>query len=773
MVQPLPELPAQAAARTNPLMRLSWWGVLAAIVVLAVWLRWTVFQVYLDNESLFPVPARAARAMQWASEILGDAATGGMGGVATHDDPGYALLVALFWGVSGVHTAVAIQVGTLLCDLLALVLLSHATRRVFGPSPGLIVGALYAVYMPIIIEGCFLNNLAAVVHFAIFAIWLLAIPRASNRLQFVSMALAGLVAGLASVVRVTFLLFPVPAGLLLLCRDGWRKGGLLALTFWMTGYGAFFAISGWMGGGAHTFWHSFHTGLGDFPNPLGIGRTDLTTFIDADETARGTLPYQGDYDAILKARSLMIVADNPGFYLNLLAKRTWKVLFGQQDWWILAGFGVVAPQLKIITWSLFSLCLVGIAIVCRHSWSSAAFLILGHLYFALCVVPVIVYHSGYYLTASVLQLPFAALALSRLCRLFPLADPSREHEAWRLSPLSPRPLLGAVVVGTLIALVSVGALFLHARRVSGSWKQDLLQRISSHAAVSRWGEHAPANHLDEIVLDITPELAIGDTYLAHVTLDVERGRIATVVEDATGKPCGKPAYTTAPGLAHCLFGWTAKSSGSFRLRVWDSLPIHFPAYYDELSSATLEGAFRHFGILDHAKFEFFPNLRVEASASNFPNGHESLPFKFDKIRWSLNETQKIPNYWATHAPCHLQLTLPHEPTVCRLILHLLPTSFFPPVVTVQKPGGKGLSWLEPLRTLRDSEGGEIRYDFVPTQINRLRLSFLGAEVENRLVSIRDVSIPDPARFRLREAALYHLGSARVAGYPTRLSFLEH
>jgi hypothetical protein len=172
---------------------------------------------------------------------------------------------------------------------------------------------------------------------------------------------------------------------------------------------------------------------------------------------------------------------------------------------------------------------------------------------------------------------------------------------------------------------------------------------------------------------------------------------------------------------------------------------------------------------------------VQVSSTLFPNGHESLPFQINKLRWGVNETTKIPGYWAGSPPCSATLTLTHEPVISQLVLINNSGKMDIPLVTV-RAGGQVFPVPLPTETIERGGSGKIlRFFFPPIQASEIAIRLdKGPSEDKKLAYLNDVSLPDAAEFEVVKTLLYRLNQFAPTksdepegrGYPTHLSFAE-
>jgi len=768
----------------------------AGILFLFFAIRVHVLGVYDDNRSRFETRARTEFAVEDAERFFsGTGFRALFREGATSDDQGFALVVAGAWLVTGKHTIDSISYLNFGLDFLALLALCSSVWRVFGRLPGLLVGFLYAAYVPIAVEICVANVLIYQVHAAVFLVWFLTwFPR---RLwsQVASTLIVGLLSVLASMIRGTFALFPIALAFHLFLREGRKRGVLLALVLLAVSLGGLGFVKKVLRNPTHPVSHNLFIGLGDFPNPWGITTIDSRGWDEARNLQKGVQLYSPEYLEILRARTLTLVDEAPGYYLRLVAKRIWRVLFAEQSNWWFFGFGADRGQRSILAWAIFLLFLAGLRVAYANKIHDSSLYLLAFLYFGFIVVPIITSHPDYYLTASVMQLPFAALALSRLrlsVRARPVGDQVGEEKtrpAWAISPCNKVFVRMAAAAGCA-GIVAAFVLFLaYARMESKSWREAFLTRVEGYEVVEKWHHSPPSDSGYGSSHPITTPVPVqkGSPYLFHTVLQVERGRLGLQAFDDSGKSLSAITYSSSPGRIHCFTGWFAPNDRSVALHVWDALPCGPTLMDDERQTQTVLEAYNHYRIADHAKFEFFPGNRVEVSSTLFPNGHQDMPFKVDKLRWDKNEPIKIPAYWAANTPCSATLDLAQDPEVSQLLLTNRKGELKTPKILVRTPGSLLFQTLPVESIERGSQGKALRFFFPPVRVSAMAIRFDEAPDDSGVASLTDFSLPDSARFEVIRTTLYRIPPEALSlpvdpktgqkpppteGFPQSLSFLD-
>jgi hypothetical protein len=765
--------------------------VLAAFFILVLFfsVRIHVLKVFEDNEALFETRARTETAMEDAESFLsGNGFRAVFKRGSTTDDQGFGLVVVMAWLLTGDHNIESIRLFNLGLDFFALLALCGSVWKVFGKFPALIAAFLYSAYVPMAVEVCLTNVQIYQVHFAIFLLCLFLLCPRRFWMQMGIILVVGLLSILASMVRGTFSLYPVALALFLLLRDGFRKGVLLVGVLLVVSLGGMAFVKTALKNPTHPVSHNFFIGLGDIPNPFDIQTIDSRGWTEARNIQKNVDLYSEEYLAILRARTLTLIDEAPEFYTKLIGKRVFKVLFGAQENWWFFGFGADKGQKAIVNWLLFVFFLAGLLVAYRNRTHDSFAYLLTYFYFALIVVPVITSHPDYYFTASVMQIPFASLALSQV-RFSGFRDRFESPlktipcaETWAVPPYDWRFIKCVVPIAIGLSAICYPGFLWYAGRQSEGWRTAFIERVENGDLVKEWkvgvgsqtsvGSSNPVAHFSGIEK--------GAPYLFHSVLEVERGRVGLQVRDESGASLSGITYSSRPGRIHCFVGWFAKEDGNAVLHAWDPLPCGTPLYADDWKTQTTIETYRHYRVEDHAKREFCPTNRLEVSSTLFPNGHHTMPFSIDKLRWDRKEPLTISSYWAAKAPCSATLVFSHDPEVSQMVFTNRKTTLGIPRVWIQPKGSLFFRPMQPDSIERGGEGKALRFFFQPVRVSAIAIRFDSTPVESGIAYLDDISLPDAAEFEVVKTSLYRLSQFAPTkpdepegrGYPTHLSFLE-
>jgi len=255
--------------------------------------------------------------------------------------PGYPILLALTWKLTGSYTYLPIQILQVLLSALMPLLFYDMARRLFGRSAGLAAGILGALNVP---EA----RLAVtplydwwIILLVVLIAWLLirGAERGYPARQFLMMGLA-VAAGVYF--RPTVLVLPlfVLAGLLptlhrrkLLLRGALALGiPILALIPWAVRNNRIF----------HrpilttTFlWPTVWEGFGEVPNSFGAYLDDRITYMQAVAGQKLIVYGTPEYDDHFRPKVIRVVASHPGFVASLWVRRLIRgLLFPENPWGI-------------------------------------------------------------------------------------------------------------------------------------------------------------------------------------------------------------------------------------------------------------------------------------------------------------------------------------------------------------------------------------------------------------------------------------------------------
>lgn len=243
------------------------------------------------------------------------------------EEPGYGLLMAAVWKVTGLHQWWPIRVLQVLVDLVMCWLVFQIGRKMFDERAGLVASLIYACFIPGIELVVRPHRDIWVTFLFIFTVYQLIVLRDSKKpwLQILSI---GIATGVVAWMRSTVLLYVIlMAPLLFVVRPGreaFRFSAILIAAFALTFspliirnylvFDKFMATRG-------VFWHSFWAGVGQMPNPYNLQDDDETIVRFAqslDSTAgRQTIAYE----QVLRAEAFKFVREHPVWYATSIVRR--------------------------------------------------------------------------------------------------------------------------------------------------------------------------------------------------------------------------------------------------------------------------------------------------------------------------------------------------------------------------------------------------------------------------------------------------------------------
>ncbi len=342
--------------------------------------------------------------------------------------PGYPVLLALIWKVTGSYTYLPVQILQVLLSALLPLLLYDTARRLFGRSAGLAAGVLGALNVPearlsvVPLYDWWLVPLVA------FIAWLM-VRSAARDYPVRDFLAMGLAVAAGTYLKPTVLLLPLFVLAALLPRLPGRRVLLrgvlafgipiLALVPWAVRNDRIFHRPILT---STFFWPTIWEGFGEVPNQFGAHLDDRTTYLQAVAVRKDLVYGTPEYDDHFRPKVIRAVLSRPGFVASLWIRRLVRgLLFPGNPWGIprvedpeasfarfqATGGGGIAAYLKAYpgtalvkavqrTWEplLFCLALLTLA-VDRSRWRE--FLPLAALPVSLLAVIVPIHLEGRYL----------------------------------------------------------------------------------------------------------------------------------------------------------------------------------------------------------------------------------------------------------------------------------------------------------------------------------------------------------------------------------------
>lgn len=258
--------------------------------------------------------------------------------------PGYPVLLALIWKLTGSYRYIPIQVLQVLLSSLMAVALFSAGRRLFGETAGVVAGVLAAMNLAEARLAVVPLYDAWIVFLAGFLLWYLA-GSAHRGYPVRDFLMIGLVLAFGAYFRSTVLVFPVFLGVALIPRLSMRRAaarGALALGV------VLLALLPWAYRNQKVFgrpiltttffWPTIWEGFGEVPNRFGAFLDDRRTYFGAVMENPRLVYGTPDYDDHFRPKVIRIFSSRPGFVISLWARRLVRgLLFPGCPWGISAA----------------------------------------------------------------------------------------------------------------------------------------------------------------------------------------------------------------------------------------------------------------------------------------------------------------------------------------------------------------------------------------------------------------------------------------------------
>ncbi|MBE7487835.1 MAG: hypothetical protein DIKNOCCD_01523 [bacterium] len=337
-------------------------------------------------------------------------------------------------------------------------------------------------------------------------------------------------------------------------------------------------------------------------------------------------------------------------------------------------------------------------------------------------------------------------------------------------------LAGFLITGAFIAF---SLFLLYAKIESEKWRESYLDDLKKHTLIySVTGdEFPPLQTIKQEYTNTFNQIQNEKTYFLHLEAIIKKGRVKTSILNNDGKEITLPVFSSTPGYSHCFIGWKSQNTGPVKIKIEETLPLDYPEYYDIRASETLLICYKHHDVKDLAKFEFSKDNKITVSSTGFPNGHETMPFLINKLRWSVNEG-KVPAYWSAFEPCSATLTFNQTKAISRLFMRV-PAKIQkePPKVTLIDYEGQLIDCTTYGETNKYSPPKSGNYDeyqhyFPETDVKSILISFLPTGKKNKICYLHDFCVPEPTEFSIEKVSLYEVNLSASNCYPVNLSFLD-
>ncbi len=265
-----------------------------------------------------------------------------------HALPGYSVLLALSYWLTGKERYLDLQVFQAILDSIGVFLIYLLGTKVFSRNIGVLSAFFYALWVPQArlsiaplhdAPMAFLLLLSTIVYF-----------EGERKDSLGLMALSSILLGLTAYVRSDYIFLPVFFALTACLKRAWAEGtdivsrkslATLLHGAWMTAI-VFLLVLPWGIRNYMTFhrftilrpvlWQSVWEGFGEFPNPFGAVLDDTATFHMVEKEHPGISYLDPEYQKVLKDKSLSAVKKHPGWYLSMLPRRFLRMLLARNDW---------------------------------------------------------------------------------------------------------------------------------------------------------------------------------------------------------------------------------------------------------------------------------------------------------------------------------------------------------------------------------------------------------------------------------------------------------
>jgi 4-amino-4-deoxy-L-arabinose transferase-like glycosyltransferase len=256
--------------------------------------------------------------------------------------PGTSLMLAGTYWIFGEYRYIYLRVVQAIIDSFGCLLIFLVGRELFGRRVGLISAFLYAVWLPIAYLSTWPLHDALMPFITLLALYLFILGVRRKSAKFY--ALSGLSVGIGCYFQPSILLLPLMFGVGLFIynfqRQDFRKqiANAAKMTAIMMAV-IMLVISPWVARNYHVIgaligmrpgiWSGIWEGFGEFgENPVGAQLSDEAGY----ELARKELGYNveylsPEYQAFFKAKVLNAIAEYPGWWLSLLARRIPRAIF--------------------------------------------------------------------------------------------------------------------------------------------------------------------------------------------------------------------------------------------------------------------------------------------------------------------------------------------------------------------------------------------------------------------------------------------------------------
>jgi len=255
--------------------------------------------------------------------------------------PGYPVLLAISWKLTGNRSYLPIQLVQVLLSALLPLMLYSAGRRLFGEAAGLTAGILAALHLAEARLAVVPLYDAWIVFLAGFLIWFLA-RSGEKGYPLADFVWIGLAVAAGTYLKPTVLVLPLFVAAALIPRISVRR----ALARGAIAFGLpLLALLPWAFRNERVFhrpiltntffWATFWEGFGEARNPFGAVLDDHFTYVRVLADDPLMVYASPEYDDYFRPKVLGVIGTRPGFVLSLMGQRLVRgLLFPENPWGI-------------------------------------------------------------------------------------------------------------------------------------------------------------------------------------------------------------------------------------------------------------------------------------------------------------------------------------------------------------------------------------------------------------------------------------------------------
>lgn len=248
--------------------------------------------------------------------------------------PGSSALMALTYMISGQYTYFYFRILEAIISSLGCFLIFLLGKELFNRKIGIIAAFVYAFYLPVAYLSTWALHDALMPFFTLLATTLFVMG--ARRKRFIYHGFSALTIGAGLYFQSTIIFLPVMffIGLLIynLGKSKFKQNVidtlkvvtsttviiLLVLMPWVIRN---YNVTGKIFIMRTAFWQGIWEGFGEYSNPVGAVLSDEITYQQIIQEGYDVSYGTGEYDAILKHKSLKAIKEHPLWYLSLLARR--------------------------------------------------------------------------------------------------------------------------------------------------------------------------------------------------------------------------------------------------------------------------------------------------------------------------------------------------------------------------------------------------------------------------------------------------------------------